>query len=66
VAESDANFVWTHLPQDVDEAEVISELAARGVLVRAGTALGRAGSLRVTVGTDAENSRFLGALGDLL
>jgi histidinol-phosphate aminotransferase len=66
VAESDANFVWTHLPQDIDEAEAISGLAARGVLVRAGTALGRAGSLRVTVGTDAENRRFLGALGDLL
>jgi histidinol-phosphate aminotransferase len=66
VAESDANFVWTHLPPDIDEAEVISGLAARGVLVRAGTALGRAGSLRVTVGTDAENRRFLGALGDLL
>jgi histidinol-phosphate aminotransferase len=34
--------------------------------VRAGAALGREGSLRVTVGTDAENDRFLGALGELL
>src|ERR1700727_3055592 len=66
VAESDANFIWTHLPQDVEEAEVISGLQARGVLVRAGAALGREGSLRVTVGTEAENRRFLGALGDLL
>jgi histidinol-phosphate aminotransferase len=66
VAESDANFIWTHLPDDLDEAEVVNGLAARGVLVRAGAALGRAGSLRVTVGTDAENGRFLGALGDLL
>ncbi len=66
VAESDANFVWTHLPQDAVEADVISGLAARGVLVRAGGALGREGSLRVTVGTDAENGRFLGALGELL
>ena len=66
VAESDANFVWTHLPDEVDEPEVIDELAARGVLVRAGAALGRERSLRVTIGTDADNSRFLGALGDVL
>jgi histidinol-phosphate aminotransferase len=66
VAESDANFVWTHLPQDVVESDVINELAARGVLVRAGAALGRERSLRVTIGTEAENSRFLGALGELL
>jgi histidinol-phosphate aminotransferase len=66
VAESDANFVWTHLPQDIFESEVISGLSARGVLVRAGTALGREGSLRVTIGTDDENGRFLGALGELL
>jgi histidinol-phosphate aminotransferase len=36
------------------------------VLVRSGTALGRAGALRVTVGTQAENERFLEALGTLL
>jgi histidinol-phosphate aminotransferase len=66
VAESDANFVWTHLPQDLEESDVINGLAARGVLVRAGAALGRDGSLRVTIGTDAENGRFLGALRDLL
>jgi histidinol-phosphate aminotransferase len=66
VAECDANFIWTHLPKAAVEAEVISGLQARGVLVRAGAALGREGSLRVTVGTDAENGRFLGALGDLL
>jgi histidinol-phosphate aminotransferase len=66
VAEPDANFIWTHLPQDTVEADVISGLQARGVLVRAGAALGREGSLRVTVGTEAENGRFLGALGELL
>jgi histidinol-phosphate aminotransferase len=66
VAQSDANFVWTHLPQEIVEPDLINGLAARGVLVRAGTALGRAGSLRVTIGSDVENRRFLGALGDLL
>jgi histidinol-phosphate aminotransferase len=66
VAESDANFIWTHLPEDGVEADVLAGLAARGVLVRAGGALGREGSLRVTVGTDAENAKFLGAMGEIL
>ncbi|MGH2877379.1 MAG: histidinol-phosphate transaminase [Solirubrobacteraceae bacterium] len=66
VAESDANFIWTHLPDATVEADVTAGLAARGVLVRAGSALGREGSLRVTVGTESDNHRFLGALGDLI
>ena len=65
-ADSDANFVWTHLPPDSDEAEIVSGLAGRGVLVRAGAALGRERSLRVTVGSDAENERFLSALAALI
>jgi histidinol-phosphate aminotransferase len=36
------------------------------VLVRAGNALGRAGALRVTYGTPAQNARFLRELGALL
>ena len=48
------------------EADVVAGLRERGVLVRAGTSLGRAGALRVTVGTPAENERFLAALGELL
>jgi len=66
VAQSDANFIWTHLPQETVESEVICGLAERGVLVRAGTALGREQSLRVTVGTDPENERFLSALAQLV
>jgi histidinol-phosphate aminotransferase len=66
VAESDANFIWLHLPEESDEAAVVSGLRERGVLVRAGASLGREGALRVTVGTDAENERFVGALGELL
>jgi histidinol-phosphate aminotransferase len=67
VAESDANFVWLRLNRaDEDaaqrEAAVVTGLRERGVLVRAGGSLGRAGCLRVTVGTDAENRRFLEAL----
>jgi histidinol-phosphate aminotransferase len=66
VAESDANFIWLHLPEESDEAAVVSGLRERGVLVRAGASLGREGALRVTVGTAAENERFVGALGELL
>jgi len=66
VADSQANFVWTHLPEDADEAEVVRGLAERGVLVRAGAALGREGALRVTCGTPDENDRFLAALGELV
>jgi histidinol-phosphate aminotransferase len=60
-AESDANFIWVRLG-DEDDGAIVSALRDRGVLVRAGSALGRAGCFRVTVGTDAENQRFVAAL----
>jgi histidinol-phosphate aminotransferase len=66
VARSDANFIWLALPEETDEADVCRGLAERGVLVRAGTSLGRTDRLRVTVGTDSENERFLTALGEIL
>ena len=40
-ADSQANFCWFDLPEEADEATVVKGLAERGVLVRAGTALGR-------------------------
>ena len=48
------------------ERDVIDGLRGRGVLVRAGAALGRAGAMRVTVGTEAECARFTAALRDLI
>ncbi|HEY1592177.1 MAG TPA: histidinol-phosphate transaminase [Solirubrobacteraceae bacterium] len=66
VAESDANFIWVFLPEGVDEGDVVAGLAERRVLVRAGKSLGREGAMRVTVGTDAENQRFVAALAELL
>jgi histidinol-phosphate aminotransferase len=65
-AESQANFCWFHLGEGRDEQEVIRGLAGRGILVRAGTALGGEGALRVTYGTPAENERFLQALAEVL
>ncbi len=66
VAESDANFIWLRLPEDAVEEDVVAGLRERGVLVRAGASLGRAGALRVTAGTDPENERFVSALGELV
>ena len=65
-AESHANFVWFDLPEGVDEPALVATLAQRGVLVRSGRALGREGALRVTVGREAENERFVGELRSLL
>jgi histidinol-phosphate aminotransferase len=70
VADSDANFVWIRLPALEDgalsEAEFVSGLRERGVLVRAGAALGREQALRVTVGSQAENAKFLAAVAELI
>lgn len=63
VADSQANFVWHSLgDEDVDEAAVLDGLRACRVLVRSGRALGREGWARTTIGTAAENRRFLDAL----
>ena len=65
-AESHANFVWFDLPEEVDDRDIVAALAERGVLIRSGSALGRAGALRVTVGLEGENERFLAELQTLL
>jgi histidinol-phosphate aminotransferase len=74
-ADSDANFVWVRLPDSEngspaslagEEAALTRALAERGVLVRAGTSLGREGALRVTVGTGPENARFVATMAELL
>ena len=65
-AVSQANFCWFDLPDGIEEPAVVAGLADRGVLVRAGTALGREGALRVTYGTPQQNDRFLAALGAVL
>jgi histidinol-phosphate aminotransferase len=66
VADSDANFIWVRLPEEAEEEDVVRGLAERRVLVRAGTSLGRDGALRVTVGTEDENQRFVSALAEIL
>jgi histidinol-phosphate aminotransferase len=63
--DSQTNFSWVSLGHR-DEAEVMSGLSQRGVIVRAGTALGEEGRLRVTYGTRHENERFLAALDEVM
>ncbi len=65
-AESQANFCWFRLGEGREEAAVMAGLQERGVLVRAGAALGEPGALRVTYGTPEENARFLDALAEVL
>jgi len=66
-ADSQANFCWFGLGELSDEQAVIQGLAERGVLVRAGTALGsQVPALRVTYGLPEENRRFLDALAEVL
>ena len=63
--DSQANFSWVAVG-DRDEDEVVNGLAERGVIVRAGKALGQIGWMRVTYGTRQENDRFLAALDQVL
>jgi len=65
-ADSQANFCWVHLGER-DESAVMKHLSERGVLVRAGSALGsEQPALRVTYGLPEENRRFLEALAEAL
>ena len=61
-ADSQANFCWFSLPDGAAEEDITRGLAEHGILVRAGSALGQDGALRVTYGTSEENERFLLAL----
>jgi histidinol-phosphate aminotransferase len=63
--DSEANFSWVSVGER-DEDAVIAGLAERGVIVRAGKALGQEGWMRVTYGTRRENDRFLSALDQVL
>jgi len=65
-ADSQANFCWFDLGPERDEPGIVEGLAQQGVLVRAGSALGKPGALRVSYGTPTENARFLGVLRTLL
>jgi histidinol-phosphate aminotransferase len=64
-AASQANFCWFSVGEAEDEQRVVRGLAEQGIVVRAGTPLGREGAMRVTYGLPQENARFVEALASL-
>lgn len=64
-AKTETNFSWVDLA-GADEETVVNGLAARGVIVRAGTALGAPGYLRASYCERDDNQRFVSALRDLV
>jgi len=66
-AQTEANFSWIDLvAAGAEEVRVVSALAERNLIVRAGTPLGGPGHIRVTYGTRAQNELFLGVLAEIL
>ena len=59
MGDSEANFVWMHLGERTDD--VCIALEQRGVVVRPFSGVG----IRVTIGTPAQNDRFLTTLTDV-
>ncbi len=66
VSESNANFVWARVPSGTNEKELVAGLSARDILVRAGTALGEEGFLRITVGLPEQHDRLVNAAAELI
>lgn len=61
---SQTNFVMFEIKADSDV--VFQELMKRGFIVRSGAALGLDGYIRVTIGTEAQNAKFLQLLEEVL
>ena len=59
---SQTNFVLAEVPAGQDAAALQQRLEAGGILVRYFAAPRLDGSLRITIGTPAENDRLLAAL----
>lgn len=61
---SETNFVLFEVKADSNV--VFEELMKRGFIIRSGAALGIPGYIRVTVGTEAQNEKFLQLLDEVL
>ena len=59
---SHANFVMTLWENEAEALRVTEELLHEGVIVRPLKAFGIPNAIRITIGTEAENLEFLGAL----
>lgn len=61
---SETNFVLFEVKADSNV--VFEELMKRGFIIRSGAALGAPGYIRVTIGTEQQNSKFLQLLDEVL
>lgn len=59
-----ANFIWVDLGREC--RPVFTELLKRGVIIRTGDVFGCSTFIRVTIGTEAENERFISTLKEVL
>jgi histidinol-phosphate aminotransferase len=64
--QTQANFVYADVPGGDGEGLARAMLEQEGVIVRALTAFGSPGAIRVTAGADEENRIFASALGSVL
>lgn len=62
--DSQTNFVLLEVPIDADEATEF--LLQRGLIVRSGNALGTPGHIRITIGTEGQNTDLFKAFDHLL
>lgn len=61
---SQTNFILFEVKADSDV--VFQEMMKRGFIIRSGNALSTPGYIRVTIGTEAQNTKFLGLLETVL
>lgn len=64
IFDSETNFVLIKVPGDADQAA--EHLLQQGFIIRSGNALGTPGYVRVTIGTEQQNSDFFAAFDRLL
>lgn len=64
VFDSETNFVLMEVPDDADHAA--EKLLQQGFIIRSGNALGTPGYVRVTIGSEQQNSNFFKAFDTLL
>lgn len=59
-----ANFIMVNTERD--DKEIFDKLLKKGIIIRPGYLLGMPGWMRVTIGTDEQNKKFIDALGQCL
>lgn len=59
-----ANFVWVDVKKD--SVKVFKDMLQKGVIIRTGDIFGASTHIRVTIGTEEQNVRFIKALGEVL